>query len=278
MSEKAVYLFAVCRAGISRAEMGGGMQAPNTVEADAGKPGAGDESERLGEPVIIECTDRLCAVASTVDKAAWTGEEAADNMQSLAWIAPRATRHEEVVEAVMEAGPAYPARFGTLFSSTARLKAVVTEHEATVCEHLDRVDGAQEWAVKLLLDRDRAVQEASGEATPMSGTAYLQQKVREREAQHEIDAWLDEVTDAVFDTLASLARSSAVVEARDRPDDPREVAAHGAFLVPEEDTDAFFQAVDAAHGRLSKNGVDVECTGPWPTYSFRPSLDDMQAG
>ena len=268
MSDQAVYLFAVCRAGTSRAAMGAGMQPPD----------AGDPSESLGEPVIVTCTDRLSAVASMVDKGAWTGDGAAENMQSLAWIAPRATRHEEVVEAVMEAGPAYPARFGTLFSSTARLMAVVKEHEDIVCEHLDRVDGAQEWAVKLLLDRDRAVQEASGEEAPTSGTAYLQQKVREREAQNEVDAWLDEVTDAVFDTLASLARSSAMVEARDRPDDSREVAAHGAFLVPEEHTDAFFQAVDSAHRRLSTNGLDVECTGPWPPYSFRPSLDDMQAG
>jgi hypothetical protein len=248
--------------------MGAGLQAP----------GEGEDADSLGEPVMIECTDRLCAVASTVDKDAWTGEKAANNMQSLAWIAPRATRHEEVVEAVMEAGPAYPARFGTLFSSTTRLKAVVKEHEDTVCAHLDRVDGAEEWAVKLLLDRDRAVNEASRATTPTSGTAYLQQKVREREAQNEVDAWLDEVTDAVFDTLGSLARSIAVVEARDRPDDPREVVAHGAFLVPEERHDAFFQAVDSVHRRLSKNGLDVECTGPWPPYSFRPLLKDMQAG
>lgn len=266
MSDQAVYLFALCRTGVSHSFLREGMQRPEN----------GDAIESLGEPVVVDCTDRLSAVVSTVDREAWTGDEAASNMRSLAWVAPRATRHEEVVEAVMETGPVYPARFGTLFSSSARLRVVAKEHEDVVCNHLDHVDGAQEWAVKLMLDRDRAVQQMSGDEEPTSGTAYLRQKVQEREARNEVDAWLDEVTDAVFDTLTLLSRDAVMIEARDRPDDSREVAAHAAFLVSNDNTDAFFQAVDSARSRLADNGLDVECTGPWPPYSFRPSLEDTQ--
>ena len=38
-------------------------------------------------------------------------------MEDLAWVAPRALRHEEVILTVMEQGPVLPVRFGTVFSS-----------------------------------------------------------------------------------------------------------------------------------------------------------------
>jgi len=274
---EAVYLFALCRSGVSRDAMGG-----LSLESDDAP------HDEFGEPVLMACTSDVWAVVSVVQRSTWAGDAAASNMGSLAWVAPRATRHEEIVEAVMDAGPAYPARFGTLFSSGTRLASVVEDHHQPMLRYLNHVDSAEEWAIKLLLDREKAAREyvrrqsggpedaktsaendAEGSA---SGTAYLQRKVQERDARAEVDAWLDDVGEAVFDTLASLARDAAVLEARDRPDEPREVAAHFAFLVPKADAEPFFQAIDMAADRLTGRGLDIDCTGPWPPYSFRPSL------
>lgn len=269
--DKAVYLFALCRSGVSRDAMGmDGL----SLESDSAP------HNEFGEPVLMACTSDVWAVVSVVQRSTWAGDAAASNMGSLAWVAPRATRHEEIVEAVMDAGPAYPARFGTLFSSGTRLASVVEDHHQPMLRYFNHVDSAEEWAIKLLLDREKAAQEyvrrqSSAEndsESATSGTAYLQRKVRERDARAEVDAWLDDVGEAVFDTLASLARDAAVLEARDRPDEPREVAAHFAFLVPKADAEPFFQAIDMAADRLTGRGLDIDCTGPWPPYSFRPSL------
>lgn len=286
--DDAVYLFALCRSGVSRDAMG--MDGLSLGE------GANASTDDFGEPVLLACTPEVWAVVSVVPRPTWAGDAAAGNMDSLAWVAPRATRHEEIVEAVMEAGPAYPARFGTLFSSGTRLAAVVQDHRDPVVRYLDRVEGAEEWAIKLLLDREKATREyvkrqrgpegrgrehavdepGKTPESPASGTAYLQRKVRERDARADVDAWLDEVGEAVFDTLASLSRDAAVLAARDRPDEPREVAAHFAFLVPKATAETFFQAIDMAAKRLTGRGLDIDCTGPWPPYSFRPSLNDQE--
>ena len=68
------------------------------------------------------------------------------------------------------------------------------------------------------------------------------------------------------------AQDAVILEARDRPDDDREVAAHLAFLVPQSDTDAFFAELEAENDRLSGTGLQAEGTGPWPPYSFRPAF------
>ena len=60
----------------------------------------------------------VVAVIGDVD----SGEFCDQNMQKLPWVAPRAFRHEEVVERIMGASPVLPVKFGTIFRSRTSLK------------------------------------------------------------------------------------------------------------------------------------------------------------
>ena len=68
---------------------------------------------------IIRHSPDLCAVLSEISQEDFCGPEAELHMQQLDWVAPRAVRHEAVIEEVMAYSPVLPLPFGTLFSITA---------------------------------------------------------------------------------------------------------------------------------------------------------------
>jgi hypothetical protein len=229
----------------------------------------------------VALTGDVWAVVDVVPREPWDGADADANLQSLAWVAPRATRHEEVVETLLDGGrPVYPARFGTLFSGVDPLRATAADHDDALREHFDRVATATEWAVKVLVDRDEAaahIAETAESDTDAPGTAYLLRRKRERDAREEVDRWLDGECESVLADLAPRADAHRELDARDRPDDDREVAVHWAFLVDDAEIEAFLDVVDTHHDRLVPNGAALDCTGPWPPYSFRPALSPPDA-
>jgi hypothetical protein len=115
--------------------------------------------------VAVRPIGGLAAVVSPVDLVDFQGEAAEQNLQDPEWIIPRACRHERVVEEVMAAAPVLPVRFGAVFSSAETLAAFVAEHGAAISSFLDAISGKEEWAVKGLLEVERA-QAAAIEADP----------------------------------------------------------------------------------------------------------------
>jgi hypothetical protein len=251
---QALYLYAVTR------------EAPGAVEG----PGIDDRPIHRLQP------GPFGAVVSVVPRADWDGAAADDHLEELSWVAPRAYRHETVVESVLaSSGPVYPARFGTLFSDAARLESALNAHRAALGSYFDAVDGAEEWAVKGLLDREQAaahVAEAEAESDE-SGTAYLQRRKRVQDAQADLDDWLDDVAQALLDGLAAPARDTRVLPVRGNAGREDEVAFNWAFLVPESGAEAFRNAVDRRSQEYASRGLVLDLTGPWPPYNFRPSLD-----
>ena len=63
----------------------------------------------------------LCAVLSEVRLEDFCGGAAELRMRDLAWVGPRALRHEAVVEEVMRHSPVLPARFGPVAGTPGRI-------------------------------------------------------------------------------------------------------------------------------------------------------------
>jgi len=218
--------------------------------------------------------DGFGVAAGVVDPSDWTGEAGAEHLKDLSWVGPRAYRHEQVVEAVMEAHPAvYPARFGTLYSAPDRLRQTLDARGDLLRDFLSSVEGAAEWAVKGLLDRERAANRGDA-PDDESGIAYLQRKQAEQAATEVLDEWLDEVAETLFDPLAAQADEARVLSVPADAGRDREVAFNWAFLVPGGREEAFRAAVQTQSDRYADEGVTLDLTGPWPPYNFRPSLEE----
>ena len=137
--------------------------------------------------------------------------------------------HEEVVEGLMASRDLLPVRYGTRLPDESRLTAAVAERHDVLLAALDRVRGAAELALRV----------AAPPETPAPADAARR----------------------VHDALASQARASTVLDARESADVLR-----AAYLVRRADSEAFTAAV--AGQQRAHPGLRLLCTGPWPPYSF----------
>jgi hypothetical protein len=225
----------------------------------------------------------VAAVLSRVSQSDFCGAAGEKNLQDLAWLAPRACRHEAVLEQVMRLGAVLPARFGTLFSSTASLESFLRRHEAAIGRFLERVAGQEEWAVKGFLDQGRAETEwlarrrAEEPCRPglPPGLAYLREQSLRIQAREVLD---DQVADVCGDLLEQLhLLASEIVPRRilahERPDAAREMVLNWALLVPSAAAPGFRGRIERANAEQNRGGLTLEVSGPWPAYSFCPALE-----
>jgi hypothetical protein len=256
----AVYLFCLARA-----------------DAISGVDGAGVDGQR---PLDIVRKRDVVAVVSTVNVDDFSGPAAEARMQDLSWIAPRACRHEQVVELVMRSSPVVPARFATLFSSRATLLAWLETHHAAISQALDRFADHQEWAVKGTLDRRQAEAPLIAAALARSalsaspGARYLEERRIRAGIGQELNAWRKELCERIAGELREHA-----VEFRERAvgpqlsDDDGTPILNWAFLILSARVGEFRACIERMNAGLPEQGVTIDCSGPWPPYSFCPAFD-----
>lgn len=222
-------------------------------------------------PIEVRRFAAVSAVISELPLAEFCGPDAASRLQDLAWLAPRACRHERVNEEVMRQSPVLPARFGTIFSTTARLQQFVERHAEAISEFLQRVAGQEEWAVKGLLDPARAEEAApNGDFERLSpGRRHLEAQRARKNAAMELHRRVQQAGREVTSNLRRLA--TAVMERRVVAAAP-EVVFNWAFLVPGEERARFRAELEQINGVYANQGLEFTCSGPWPPYSFVPAL------
>jgi hypothetical protein len=157
--------------------------------------------------------------------------------------------HAGVVEELMTRSRAVlPAQFGRAFTSEEELSEAVRAKAPALERGLARVHGCVELGLRVLQREPR--RDPSAE---VSGREYMQARLAEA-------AERDRLSDELDRPLAGLSRASA------RFGGAAGDLLHAAYLVPEENVDAFHKHVsnlEAAYPELT-----MVCTGPWPPYTF----------
>lgn len=249
------------------------------------RPGAGDEWEAPGIEGRVRVLELgpVAALISSIDVEEILGA-AGEKCPDLEWVAPRAIRHELVVEEAMERSPILPLTFGVIFSGEEALRRSMEGRLEKVAAFLDFVADRQEWSVKVYADevalrrhveRAPAGQSLREEIPASPGARYLQRKRLDR----------------ALDSLAAEARAGMVEEIRQTLDGqgierrelrptPRklsgrreEMVLHTALLPRLEEVDAFLERVRILAEDHRARGMIVEASGPWPPYHFCPELE-----
>ena len=229
----------------------------------------------------------VVAVVSAVKVDDFVGSAAETRMKDLAWVGPRACRHEEVVERAMRASPVVPARFATLFSSKERLMAWLESHHDAMSRALDRFANHEEWAVKGTLDRRKAQARfiaatlvlRGGALSSSPGARYFEQQRISAEIGKEFNAWLKQACTGVARTLLDHA-----VEFRERQvlssgasDETGTRILNWAYLVPRSGVDNFRAHIQRINFEHAEYRLVLELSGPWPPYSFCKSPEPEAA-
>jgi hypothetical protein len=226
----------------------------------------------------------IVALLSPVALEEFSGPAAEQKMPDLTWMASRALRHKEIVERAMCHSPVLPARFGTIFSSLEKLEMLIKEQHDAISAFLARIADKEEWAVKGLLDRPRARNEmvstklVEQEATLSSvtvGIRYFQEQRIRINAEKKLNGWLRETCDALAAELCTHASDFSerqLISCGDSRNGLDKIL-DWAFWVPRHATADFRAQIDEANAKNERYGLVLGLSGPWPPYSFCPSLE-----
>src|SRR5579871_6285570 len=212
----------------------------------------------------LACGEFVCWVCE-VDHASFS-EALERNMENLEWLALHGVRHQQVVAEVSSQIAIIPARFGTIFSGEPALIKDVQNRKAALSKVFTRVDGADEWGVKVFAERSAPAAPAT---IARSGKEYLQQKAeRIKKRPERNDQELGELAAALGKIATDSAPSGKVSGAQPS------LLWQATFLVPRGKRKQWDQAL--------KNFVErwegqrrIEVNGPWPPYSF---VSDVEIG
>ena len=260
---RAVYLFCLAR---------GGLVPPLSGTGIGGH-----------EPLITKDFSDITAVVCEVPQEEFAGSTSEERLQDLGWVAPRAVRHEQVIEEVMRYSPVFPARFGTLFSSMERLAKLLELNDERVSRFLDYVADNEEWSVKGSLSKAQALEgilsirlnEASESFSSLTpGVRYFKERQIRGEAEKELTNWVKTSCNAVADELIRCStdyRQRKIINLS-KDESEKETVVNWAFLVSRSHIRDFLARIDNANANGSARGLFFDCSGPWPPYTFSTSL------
>jgi hypothetical protein len=196
-----------------------------------------------GEPLIqIDCGD-VAAIASEHAEPLAPGP-----VEESLW------EHEGVLEALLEAGPVLPVRFGVRFADREALRVEVQPRSAKLADALAHLRGRVEVSVRLLARQDTLQQTVEQVEGSGPGARYLLRRLGERrEAAGKLEA-----VQTRLGPLAIAQRSHLLP----RPGTP----AAAAFLVERSGLERFRREAQELERELQD--VALVCTGPWPPYNF----------
>ena len=247
------------------------------------------------EPVIPECEaidqtrdfgsvegDGLAAIFTAVPRAEMSQEVIDRRAGDLEWLGAIGYRHQDVVTELMKRTAIVPLRAFTLFSGADALRAYLNDNAQMLGAALDRLDGKQEWTLRVEFEPQRWSESLVGRvaslreletqiASSAAGKAFLlrkkldeEKKRASREAEQQVVA---EIERAVLEKLAC----EAVSETRERRD--------GAFpqinVLINRDEESQLQELHAdLTQRYDPEGVTLALTGPWPPYTFAGTMNE----
>jgi hypothetical protein len=225
--------------------------------------------------VFVEDPGSVRAVLSEVRREEFSGQDAEERLQDLAWLAPRAALHEAVIEQVMGQAPVLPAPFATLFESRESVRRFLLEYSNPIAEFFRDLGSKREWAVKGLLQRAPSATESQpGSEQESSGRSYLGKK----RAAAALKGTMRQVLRAACEQSAAELKQEAQAfrerkvwktgQAAGQP----ELIFNWAFLLRAGEEAAFRHSLAKLDEQHRPLGLSLVISGPWPPYSFAPAL------
>jgi hypothetical protein len=227
------------------------------------------------------CGDLVCWI-SRVPRTDFA-EELSKNMQDLDWLAAATVRHQRAISVIAETADILPARFGIEFLNEKSLRAHIDSQRAALQDDLKRIRGREEWGVKVfalpvvppsvnqlakkhLAKGKSANKQLLANKKIPSGREYLEAKsALSRRAADGRAAPDDPEVLAFARSLQSI--SDDVADGGKFAGARRDLQFHKTLLLKRSDRPKLERLV-RSYSKKWKDRRRIECTGPWPPFSF----------
>src|SRR5579864_1008088 len=206
----------------------------------------------------IDCEGLTCWISRV--SAVEFEKDLAQNMENLDWLATTSVAHQRAISAIAREVEILPARFGTVFRGEESLRRHIRVAKREITRDLKRIKGADEWGIKVFA--------AKAAPTPVpqvrSGKDYLKAKAAQlpsKRSRTESNGEFAEFENA----LRKVALESAAVG--NVSSGQRGLRFQTSLLVKRKDRKKLESVLKKFSERWAGAG-QIECTGPWPPYSF----------
>ncbi|MFD6225532.1 GvpL/GvpF family gas vesicle protein [Streptomyces sp. NPDC060232] len=223
-------------------------------------------------------------VTSQVPHGDWREEALRAHFEDLDWLESTARAHHHVIQALGDRATVLPLRMATLYQDEERALAALREQRPAFADRLALLAHHAEYGVKVYV-RPEAAGDAGADApdsappaatpapAPSSpGKAYLQARKRQHHAREDRYQQAARAAERIAAAAAPHATHAVRHPTQSGPltrgaaGEDGENVLNDAYLVPDEQAEAFRSAVEQAGEGLP--GVRVDVTGPWAPYSF----------
>jgi len=206
--------------------------------------------------------------------------------EDLEWIRGKAQIHEEVIEKAMKPGistvvPVIPMQFGVIFRTREKLKETLYENLEKFRESLKFLAGREEWGVKVYMDEkvfeeflekeneELLVHKKEAEALPKGLAFFAKKKAAykiEEIKERELTKLIREINESLASSAVSLKK--AKILEKDFTLLSNDMIMNGFYLIDETQQTGFREKTEEFRRRLNPIGIEIEITGPWPSYHF----------
>ena len=226
----------------------------------------------------------ITAVFSPVSLAEFAGDAAPSRFEDPAWVLPRVCRHERVIEEVMERSSVLPLRFGSMFTSTRVLRELLHRKGSEISWFLDLLSDKEEWSVKCfadlaesrdwLLGSDSEFVQKRRHAPSSPGALYFHERHLRLQADKKTRQGWPVTAEQIENELKEHAHQRCPLRLQPRNVSGRkeEMIFNCAFLLDRDSITNFQAHVESVNATRRRQGITVELSGPWPPYSFCPSI------
>jgi hypothetical protein len=206
----------------------------------------------------VDCDGVICWVS-------WVAgidfeQNLARNMENLDWLAEASVAHQRAVSAIARETEILPARFGTVFRSETSLRQHVRGRARFLKRDFERVRGADEWGVKVFgvpLNPPAVPKVRTGKDYLKAKAALLPKKREPLHANGDLAKFQQALKRIASETAAVGNISSG----------QRGLAFQTSLLVKRVHRKKL-ESVLKKFSETWESRRRIECTGPWPPYSF----------
>lgn len=223
----------------------------------------------------------LYAVVSKVLPDEFSEDVLKKNLGNMRWMGEKVLRHERVIEGVMKNCSVIPFKFATIFKTEDSLKAMIDNYLDEFRDILERLEGQEEWGVKIYCDmekfktavvkKDEQILRIEEEISSSGvGKAYFLNKKKEELIDDIANKKITGYRMEIRETLQKHSSGACPIKLLPKEITSRkdEMILNAAFLVDKTKLKGFIDSINYLKGGYADEGLNFDCTGPWPPYNF----------
>jgi len=183
-------------------------------------------------------------------------------MENLDWLAEASVQHQRVVSALAQRTEVLPARFGTVFLTGATLEADIRKKRRILERDLARIRGCDEFGIKVFrihpkLEFTRADFPSGKDYLKAKAALFERRTAQSKGRAEEFEKFLGELERVAIRTAETGKISGG----------QRGLEWQISLLVPRTRRKRLDEVL-RKYSRQWRGERQIECTGPWPPYSF----------